>query len=282
MCTQASELKQKVAEHRAHALAAKHDKADVSKFDLGAAVFGNGDDFYKGLEVVGVPHSRIREAMMREWVESKDSKVEFESWNSGKRVSTPLVEWFFVVEPFEWESVCKRLPPSAWKHRYDYGGRCPLRLKVLLHATCATRAIGNKVLVYGDYKHADALEREHPLWLHADEVSMVKVVLLRFVKSQVDGTSLSAAFQPGKCCIEDKDAAAKADKVAAGLKGYLDKTDGPQSESTLRGAVEALQEDGVASEAELEALIDYFHTKLKRRQLTEAEVIGMRMYTGPG
>ena len=282
MCTQASELKQKVAEHRAHALAAKHDKADVGKFDLGAAVFGNGDDFHKGLEVVGVPHSRIREEMMREWIGNMDSEVEFESWNSGKRASKPLVEWFFAVEPFEGESVCKHLPPSAWKHKYDYGDRCPLRLEVLLHATCATRTIGNKVLLYGDYKHADELEREDPLWLHADEVSMVKVVVLRFVKSQVDGTSLRAAFQAGRCCIEDKDAAAKADTVAAGLKRYLDKTDGPKSRSTFRGAVEALLEDGVASEAELEALMDYFHAKLKQRQLAEAEVIGMRMYTGPG
>lgn len=111
---------------------------------------------------------------------------------------------------------------------------------------------------------------------------MVKVVLLRFVKSQLDGMSLRAAFKQGGLALEDKEAPLKADKILHTLGGYLDRTDGPRSTSTFAGAVEALGADTVATEAELEALIDYFHAKFKQQNIKAGEVIATRLYTGPG
>ena len=52
--------------------------------------------------------------------------------------------------------------------------------------------------------------------------------------------------------------------------------------STFAGAVEALATDAVATEAELETLIDYFHAKLKEQKIKAGEVIATRLYTGPG
>ena len=60
----------------------------------------------------------------------------------------------------------------------------------------------------------------------------------------------------------------------------MEATDGATSTSSFEGAVEALAE--VATAEELEALIDHFHGKLRAQRLSEAEMIAVRLYTGPG
>ena len=47
---------------------------------------------------------------------------------------------------------------------------------------------------FGEYKFASSLDKNDPRWLHAKEVDMVKVVLCRFIKSQLTGQSLINAF----------------------------------------------------------------------------------------
>ena len=59
-------------------------------------------------------------------------------------------------------------------------------------------------------------------------------MLLRFVKSQLDGMSLRSAFKQGGLVLEDKEAPLKTDKIVQTLGSYLDRTDGPKSTSTLR------------------------------------------------
>ena len=254
-----------------------------SKFaDLAVAAYGARDDFFSGLERVGVPHPKAPEEMRKEFTEKADATDPFKSWNSGEIETTPEKEFSFVKEPFKPESVSENLPPCQWETKYDYGGRTPIRLQVFLHATWA---------FWGDvrfghfkcaYEYCYENGKRNPLWLHPEEVSMVKVVLLRFVKSQLDGLSLRAAFKQGGLALEDKEASLKADKIAQTLGSYFDRTDGPRSTSTFVGAVEALAVDAVATEKELEALIDYFHAKFKEQKIKEGEVIATRLYTGPG
>ena len=223
------------------------------------------------------------EEMEREFTKKPDSRKQFESWNSGKIETTPEKELDFVKEPFEPASVSDKSPPCQWKKKHDYGGgRTPTRLEVFLHATWAFRGdvrFGHFKCAY-EYYYENG--KRNPLWLHPEEVSMVKVVLLRFVKSQLDGMSLCAAFKQGGLILEDKEAPLKADKIAQTLGSYFDRTDGPGSTSTFAGAVEALAADAVATKKELEALIDYFHAKFKEQKIKEGEVIATRLYTGPG
>jgi hypothetical protein len=254
-----------------------------SKFaNLPEAAYGKREDFHRGLEVIGFPHSKASEEMLNEWTDS-GSDEPFETWNSGKIVTTTRKEWYFVKAPFETEPGWQDLPPSAWKKKHDYSTRTPIRLEVFLHATCARRGD----VLFGDYQPERAYEKEDPLWLHANEVSMVKVVLLRFVKSQLDGMSLGAAFKRGGHAFEDKEASpkadtlsSKADKIVEKLCEYLTKTDGANSESTFAGAVEALAT--VANQAEIESIIVYFHDKFRQEKLRDEDVIGTRLYTGPG
>ena len=160
MSRRASELRGTLAA-RAMVRAEMQDKAggkDSRFVNLQEAAYGMVADFFRGLEVVGVPHSRIFEEMCREFTEKGDSETMFVSWNSGARKTTPWIEWFFVVEPFEPDSVCAGQPPSGWvKRYYDYGNRVPMRLQVFLHATRATRKCATgAVVVFGDYKQADS------------------------------------------------------------------------------------------------------------------------------
>jgi len=284
LCDQAAKMKRERTD-RGLDPAVPHEKADGtgSKFaDLHEAAYGPRKAFFEGLDRVGVPHPKATEAMEREFTQMKDSKQQFESWNSGKIETTPEKEFSFVKEPFKPESVSENLPPCQWETKHDYGGRTPIRLQVFLHATWA---------FWGDvrfghfkcaYEYCYENGKRNPLWLHPEEVSMVKVVLLRFVKSQLDGLSLRAAFKQGGLALEDKEASLKADKIAQTLGSYFDRTDGPRSTSTFVGAVEALAVDAVATEKELEALIDYFHAKFKEQKIKEGEVIATRLYTGPG
>ena len=284
LCEHAAALKDKLAARVS--CEEKQNQADTdNKFsNLPEAAYGEVADFHTGLEVVGIPHPRTRDEMHKEHTQKADSQEEFEAWNSGKNVTTPQKEWDFVVEPFDPASVCAGTLPANWEPKHaDYGGnRAPIRLQVFLHATSATCASEQGVIAFGNYKHAGGLKDSDELWLHPEEVSMVKVVLLRFVKSQLDGLSLRAAYTNKKIAVEEKAAEPKADKIVKALSTYLGETDGAASKSTFGGVVQALEKDNVASAEELEALMDYFHAKFALEKLTEAEVIAARMYTGPG
>ena len=65
------------------------------------AAFGSVEVFFRGLEVIGVPHPRTLEEARREFTEKEDSHDAFKSWNSGPIETTPNKEWDFVFEPFE-------------------------------------------------------------------------------------------------------------------------------------------------------------------------------------
>ena len=170
-------------------------------------------DFHRGLEVVGVPHPKAPEEMIKEFKEKEDSREEFEAWNSGKNVTMPEKEIAFVVTPFK--SVSKDVPPEKWEKTHDDfgGGREPIRLEVFNHATGARR----NDLTFVDYKSADKREESDPLWLHPAEVDLVKVVLLRFIKGQLDAASLRAAFKKKGFPIDAKEETAKANKIVETL-----------------------------------------------------------------
>ena len=114
---------------------------------------------------------------------------------------------------------------------------------------------------------------------------MVKVVILRFIRGQLDATSLRAALKKKGINLSKKKATRKADKIVEALAAYLAKTDGPEMKSSFEGAVQAvaqaLAQGAEATAEELEELIDYFHEKLRAERLTEAEHTALRLYTGP-
>jgi len=268
----------------AHRQDGAESEADGKFSNLSEAAYGDVADFHRGLEVVGTPHPQARDQMHKEHTQKADSQQEFEAWNSGKNVTTPQKEWDFVVEPFFSVSVCAGTSPADWTRKHvDYGGsRAPIRLQVFNHATSATLVTERGDVTFGNYNCADALEDSDPLWLHKDEVGLVKVVVLRHVKSQLDGVSLRAALAKKNIDVQVKAAEHRADKIVQVLSTYLHETDGSASRSTFDGVVEAFDKKKAASVAEVEALIDYFHAKLARQKIKKPEVIAMRMYTGPG
>jgi hypothetical protein len=192
----------------------------------------------------------------------------------------------------------------------DGGVRFPIRLEVFMHVLSVNE--------FGDYKKAHTLPCNDRRWLHAEEVSMVKIVLLRFVKGQLDGVSLKNALsslkaQSSRVLIPDgmrvvtsnieANKEARADKIVESLdKAFMRlqcNQDGCDSNVSTRisckhhpdgwdpkcykcfykDLVNALQ-DTVTKE-ELKAIIDHFHTKLKEAQVSEPELIGLRLYSGP-
>ncbi len=160
---------------------------------LVTAFFGGAADYDKGLQAVGTPHPHILEHMKKETTESSDSTVIFEAWNFGSIQTFPAKEWDFVTEPFYRPSMSKDKPPAEWIPKHVYGGkRFPIRLQVFLHVLAAMQMKSG--IRFGDYKKAHELPFEDPQWLHVAEVSFVKVVLLRLVKSQLGGVALLNAF----------------------------------------------------------------------------------------
>jgi hypothetical protein len=368
----------------------QEDQCD-NKFGLDTATYGSVTEYHRGLDVIGAPHPTIFDQMKIEAKEKLDSSDTFDAWNSGKNTTTPSKEWDFVYDPFE--SVSNDKPPSEWKLRHEYGGnRFPIRLQVFMHVCSATpmsQQMGASLLdkdktFFGDYKKAPDFAETHPRWLHLEEVSMVKVLLLRLIKSQLDGVSLinaldkvkdlSGKFSAEQANIKAFDIVKALDKafhekteilhskctlslvkalkeeitqkVARGLsdlnrvqarvlehlhevaqkqdsidlpghkewiakienkkldsdctfdllvdtfkdiatkediKKKLDKVlhdkDGPHSTCTFHFLVCKLA--GIATEEELEAIIHHFHTKIADTKMVEAEVIGLREYSGP-
>ena len=139
--------------------------------------------------------------------------------------TTPHKEWDFVVEPYETESVCPGNKPSEWKLKHEYGGdRTAIRLEVFMHVCSALQEQSQKW--FGAYTNAHTLDATDPQWLHEDEVDMVKVVLVRFIKSQLDGLSLMNAFAKAAIVLSPKSAKYKAQRIINALEKALAATDG--------------------------------------------------------
>ncbi len=68
-------------------------------------------------------------------------------------------------------------------------------------------AVSESGVRFGNYKDAHKLDKNDPRWLHAKEVDMLKVVLCRFIKSQLTKTvscassRRSASFLLAARCI---------------------------------------------------------------------------------
>jgi hypothetical protein len=221
----------------------REDEKGLGKF--GTATYGGVADYDKGLEAVGTPHPKVLEQMKKEATEGSDSKEIFEAWNSGSNKTFPAMEWDFVVEPFKPETICKDKHPSEWEQKHPYGGkRFPIRLQVFLHVLSVMQVASG--IRFGDYKNAHKLPFENPEWLHVAEVSLVKVVLLRLVKSQLGGVALFNAFNKhaslrltGKSGY--KTAKIQACRIVEAISQALHEKDGSESTCTYEFLLDKLK-----------------------------------------
>jgi hypothetical protein len=294
---------------------------------LPTAAYGDTDDFHKGLEIIGLPHANTLEQLIKECQDSQDSNDTFEAWNSGLNVTTPKKELDFVMDPYGFKGCVEKdwqeQDPKDWKPIHEYGGkRNPIRLEVFMHALSATEeaesgSAGTKSANrFGEYKLANSLDKNDPRWLHAKEVcvcvythahararahththaytqvNMVKVVLCRFVKSQVTGQSLINSFAEAvkknpkdvqeAPALSLKQADVRAAIIHTALsKGLCDGGDGSASKCTFAFVLQTVLEKKAATEWELEALLDHFHALFASKPINECEVIAGRAYTGP-
>ena len=265
---------QLVIQQRKSAETASDKQMANGKFiDYPEAAFGDSEHFHKGLEMLGVPHPKIEDYMEKEFKEQLDSNDDFESWNSGKIVTNSSKEWDFVVDPFEIASIGKDKSPRDWQPKHTYGGsRKPVRLQVFLHAlsACYSSTKGGRPLQFGEYKTACQRECTDPLWLHEEEVCMVKLILLQFIKSQLDGATLSNAY---KLEVEWGDSAAN--KICEILLSAFSDHTKPAAFDDISATISN------AVKIDVETLLDYFHEKLAKRKFTRLEIIAVRLYTGP-
>jgi hypothetical protein len=241
LAKQANEVRETLA--RKKDFETRENENGLGKF--GTATYGGVADYFKGLEAVGTPHPDILEHMRKETTQSKDSKKNFEAFNSGLNKTFPRKEWDFVTEPFDPKSMSKDRPPSDWKPKYEYGGkRFPIRLQVFLHALSVVQMASG--IRFGDYKNAHKREFEDPRWLHAAEVSFVKVVLLRLIKSQLGGVALFNAFNKHAGLrltgeIRYKTAKIQAGRIVEALSQALHEKDGSESTCTYEFLVVKLK-----------------------------------------
>jgi hypothetical protein len=248
------------------------------------AAFGDPAHFHKGLEIIGLPSPKIEAAMLYEFNDLDDSRVEFEAWNSGRNVTCSAREWEYVVEPFVTASIRRDTSPRDWQPKHSYGsGRTPMRLEVFLHALsvqCSAR-VGQKEMgkggmhQYGDFKTAAKREMTDPLWLHEEEVALVKLILLRFIKSQLDSVSLRNALKKGGRVMDYANAQRYAEKVIALLSSAFHET----ADASFESVCSSLK--GEIATSDIEELVDYFHLKFAGEKISRPEVIAVRLYTGP-
>jgi hypothetical protein len=221
----------------------REDEKGLGKF--GTATYGGVADYIKGLEAVGTPHPNILEHMGKEATERSDSAEIFEAWNSGSNKTFPAKEWDFVVNPFKRGSMSQDTPPSEWKLKHAYHGkRIPIRLEVFLHALSAMQMASG--IRFGDFKKSHLLPFEDPQWLHPAEVSTVKVVLMRLVKSQLGGVALLNAFNKhaglrltGKHRAEKANILAR--RIVEALSKGLHEKDGSESTCTYHFLLDKLK-----------------------------------------
>jgi Ca2+-binding EF-hand superfamily protein len=238
---QANEVRQTLA--RKKDFETRENEKGLAKF--GTATYGGVCDYFKGLEAVGTPHPHILEHMRKETTESKDSADIFEAWISDSNETFPAREWDFAVEPFKPESIRTDKHPNEWEPKHAYGGkRLPIRLQVFLHVLSAMQMASG--IRFGDYKNAHERAFEDPQWLHAAEVSFVKVVLLRLVKSQLGGVALLNAFNKHSGLrLTGKSRCKRAIILARGiveaLRQALHEKDGSESSCTYEFLVDKLK-----------------------------------------
>ena len=257
----------------------RKEKADKKQKDQGIgkfamATYGEATAYDEGLSSIGTPHPNIFEHIQKEATEGPDSKDAFTTWNSGEIHTSPLKEWDFVFDPFQPASVNKNTPLNKWIPKHVYGGnRAPIRLRVFLHATSAMTS----GIRFGDYKKAHELPETYPQWLHIDEVDLVKVITLRFVKSQLDAVSLINAFSKKaalKGTYKFEWARMKVGRIIDALSEGLREKDGSASSCSYKFLVGKLTGKDIATEEEVEAILDHYHAKLAEANMSEAEVIG--------
>lgn len=234
--------------------------------------------------------------MEKEFLNAADSTVLFTAWNSGENITTPEIEWSFVVDPFLEDSVGTDKSPKEWTPRHEYGGnRFPIRLVVFLHAVSARVLEDESSIVFprnkevpcelcfSDYKTAHTLDESDPMWLHPEEVDTVKVVVYRFIRAQLSGSILINAFDKANtknqtcrqfASIPAAAAVALADAIVTSLANVMDDKDGPHSTCTMHDITCALS--GIATAEEIEALLDHFHDKLRDQKMTASECAGIR------
>jgi len=234
--------------------------------------------------VLGQPHPHTLEELIRECQKCKDSLDDFEAWNSGKNITNSSKELDFVVEPFETPQGWQDQDPKDWTPKHEYGGkRIPIRLQVFMHVL----SVLESGVRFGDYKGAHKLDKNDPLWLHAKEVDMLKVVLCRFIKSQLTGQALIDALDKAKDVDKPEPLSlSKADVRAAKIikalsKGLSEGGDGSASTCTFGFVLQTVLDEAAATEWELEALLDHFHALFASKPVGKAEVIAGRAYTGP-
>jgi Ca2+-binding EF-hand superfamily protein len=277
LATRAEEVKDTLG--RMEKAVEKQNDQGIGKYDM--ATYGEVTAYAEGLSAIGTPHPNILEQMKKEVTKGPDCTDIFRAWNSGPNDTFSLKEWDFLYEPFVRASVSKNKPPREWKLEHDYGGnRFPIRLEVFLHVLSATQMTSG--IRFGNYKKAHKLLETDSRWLHPDEVDFVHVIILRFVKSQLDAVSLINAFSKkaglkGKYKLES--ASKKVDRIVVALSEGLHERDGSASSCTYDFLVGKLK--GMATEEELEAILDHYHAKFAEENMSEAEVIGMREYSGP-
>ena len=116
------------------------------------------------------------------------------------------------------------------------------------------------------------------LFIFIGQVSQVKGMLLRFAKSQLDGTALKNAFAAAK--LEHPDTLKKqeslAEKIVTKLTIGLKKTDGSSSTCTFEYLVDLLKD--TATEEQLEAIMDHYHLKFAAQNYQKPDIIGARAY----
>jgi len=262
----------------------QRDKGEGKFANLPTAAFGKKDDFHKGLEVIGQPHPNTCEELIKECEKMRDSLEDFEAWNSGPNITNACKELRFIRDPFLRPEGWQDKDPSEWVPAHDYGGnRTPIRLEVFLHVLSAesSETKGAPTVRFGDYKMAHTLDKSDPRWLHEKEVDMVKVVLCRFIMSQLDAISLRNALSKAYK-IKVRQSQRKADMIVQALsKGLRDGGDGSASTCTYGFLLQTVLQERAATELELEALLDHFHAKFALHPISEVEVIAGRGYTGP-
>jgi hypothetical protein len=219
----------------------------------------------------------------KDWTLSHAYSYDFETLDIDKSGYCTLEEFKAVLTKNGWseqqiESTFTSKSENGTISRDNFvtigGGRTPTRLQVFLHALSSSQETSAGILQFGEYKGAHLKPQDDPCWLHEEEVGMVKVVLLRFVKSQLDGTSLANAmanFNP-KLNLSESDN--HANKIVRTLTDIFH-----DPACTYQSLSEALC--GVVNGVQIEALIDYFHHKLAQAKFTRPEVIGLRLYSGP-
>jgi hypothetical protein len=147
------------------------------------------------------------------------------------------------------------------------------------------KVLANDVLCrYGDYKTASSRSRDDPLYLNQEEIFLVKIVLLRFVKSQIEPVALRNSLHAFGAAGEE-DLADRSIRISTALKNaFHDTRFASRFEARrCRAAYEVVQEAMLIelSDLELEALMDHFQMRLRTANFSRADIIGVRLYTGP-